>query len=427
MTIVGYKVQIPYTIRKPSGLFYFRFVHPKGGEVRLSLATNDKHQARAKAARLRLVVDSLLPSSPSRIELKDSLKAALNRSDLPAQAPLAPQPIQSPVQPVETPPAPKLTDLWNEYVQQGLADTRESTKKRFRAALDVFIELCGSLRVNQLDKVVARHFIGKLASYPKYRTQGRFEKMSLDAIRNQPSFQPITTTTQGNLISHVGSFFNWLAKFGYIEQNPLAGLAPKRSKPAKRKTWNQSELKQWFRMHRKESGWKYWLPVLAIYTGARLEELAALAPGDIHHHQGQWYIRLHDDDGRQLKNENSKRLIPIHSQLITLGFLSLVNDRRNHARLFDLKPYNGKYSHNAGKWLGRQRAKLGIEPDFHGLRHTVIESLRLAGADITATRWIVGHAGQSMTDHYGMDADKLKRLPVMAEAVELLDWLEVVA
>lgn len=418
-------MQIPYTIRKPSGLFYFRFVHPDG-ELRLSLDTNDKHQARAKAAHLRLVVDSLLPSSPSRIELKQSLKVALNGSDSPAQALPAPQSIQTPVQQPETPPAAKLADLWNEYLQHGLADTRESTKKRFRAALDVFIELCGSLRVSQVDKVVARHFIGKLATYPKHRTQGRFGKMSLDAIRSESNYQPITTTTQGNLISHVSSFFNWLAKFGYIDQNPLTGLSPKRSKPAKRKTWTESELKQWFRMHRTESGWKYWLPVLAIYTGARLEELAALAPGDIHQHQGQFYIRLHDDDNRQLKNENSKRLIPIHSQLITLGFLNLVNDRRNHARLFDLQAYNGKYSHNAGKWLGRQRAKLGIEPDFHGLRHTVIESLRLAGADITAIQWLVGHAGQSMTDHYGMDADKLQRLPVMAQAVELLDWMEMV-
>ena len=46
----------------------------------------------------------------------------------------------------------------------------------------------------------------------------------------------------------------------------------------------------------------YWLPLLALYTGARLEELGQLRKKDIKESNGIWYINITDEaEGASLK------------------------------------------------------------------------------------------------------------------------------
>jgi len=283
------------------------------------------------------------------------------------------------------------------------------------------VELIGDMPVEQLDKSAARDFVERLASYPSRRSLGRFASMKLADIQAS-SFQPISPRTQRNTVALISSYMTWLVNFGYIPTNPMVGIKPKRSKVAsKRKTWRREELAQWFNSatHKQTKGWRHWLPLMAIHTGARLEELAALAPSDVHHHKGIDYIDIHGRDGRHVKNDGSWRLIPLHSRLIELGFLDYVNSRQGQ---FDLTAWKGRYGFRASKYFTYHRNKLSIEPDFHGLRHTVAEELRLQGGQSHAISWLLGHAAQTMTDHYGNDGDKLHRLPILAKLIERLEW-----
>lgn len=409
---------IPYTVRKPSGVYHFRWRIPSefqhlGNELRISLATKDKHEARHRAASLRLKVDGLVGSAASLDELRRSVMPgipALERK---------PRPKPSPPKAVES-----FTLLWERYAAHQLDDVRGKTRHESRHALGVLVELVGDVDPQRFDKAVAREFVERLGVYPSRRGLGRFASMSLADIKAD-GYQPISPTTQRNIITRVSSFAAWLVSFGYLEANPLQGLKPKRGKGiAKRKTWTQDELKAWFgaSVGQTGAGWQYWLPLLAIYTGARLEELAALSPGDIGRHDGIDYLEIHARDGRHVKNAASCRTVPIHPRLIELGFLDLVAGRQEHERLFDLQRRQGRYGFNASKWFTRQRAKLGIEADFHGYRHTVAEELRLAGGQSYAIAWLLGHSAQTMTDHYGRDADKRQRLPMLADLVGMLDW-----
>ncbi|MEP4557699.1 site-specific integrase [Cobetia amphilecti] len=415
---------IPYTVRKPSGVYHFRWRIPSeyqhlGNELRISLATKDKHEARLTAASLRLKVGDLVGSVSSLEELRRQLSP-----DCPQRPSKGRQHTDEPKGPAEA-----LSALWERYRAHQLADARDKTRHESRHALGVLVELVGDVDPRRLDKSVARDFVERLEDYPSRRGLGRFASMSLAQIK-AGSYQPISNTTQRNIITRVSSFAAWLVSFGYLDANPLQGLKPKRAKgAAKRKTWTHDELRTWFGSSAGQTGtgWQYWLPLLAIYTGARLEELAALAPDDIGRHDGIDYLEIHGTDGRHIKNAASWRAVPIHPRLIELGFLDLVASRQGCERLFDLPRRQGRYGFTASKWFTRHRAKLGIAADFHGYRHTVAEALRLAGGQGYAIAWLLGHSAQSMTDHYGSDAGKRQRLAALASLVGLLDWSTVEA
>jgi len=69
----------------------------------------------------------------------------------------------------------------------------------------------------------------------------------------------------------------------------------------------------------------YWLPLLGYYSCARLSELAYLELGDIDVERGT--LKIQPTRRRRLKNAVSRRTLPIHPELIRLGFLDFVRTR----------------------------------------------------------------------------------------------------
>ncbi|MBI1689673.1 tyrosine-type recombinase/integrase [Methylorubrum sp. DB1722] len=69
----------------------------------------------------------------------------------------------------------------------------------------------------------------------------------------------------------------------------------------------------------------YWLPLLGYYSCARLSELAYLELGDVDVERGT--LKIQPTRRRRLKNAVSRRTLPIHPELIRLGFLDFVRSR----------------------------------------------------------------------------------------------------
>ncbi|WP_265563869.1 DUF6538 domain-containing protein [Sphingomicrobium arenosum] len=164
----------------------------------------------------------------------------------------------------------------------------------------------------------------------------------------------------------------------------------------------------------------YWLPLLALYTGARLEELGQLRLIDVTEReypdaQGQersaWFIRVTSDeaDDLKLKNANSERYIPVHPELERLGFIAHVKEAKhgNADRLFpQLKP--DKYGRLTAKWgehWSRYRREICGVTDrrmvFHSFRHTFKTYARLASIDDSVQRQLMGHSARDVADDYG--------------------------
>ncbi len=75
-----------------------------------------------------------------------------------------------------------------------------------------------------------------------------------------------------------------------------------------------------------------WLPLLALFAGARQGEYAGLRASDIGLDERtgvplMWFTR-DLKAGRRLKNKNSERVVPVLPQLVEVGFLEYVAARR---------------------------------------------------------------------------------------------------
>ena len=134
-------------------------------------------------------------------------------------------------------------------------------------------------------------------------------------------------------MGRVSSFFNWLVKQGYREDNPFSGVAPRRvhSARSERSPFTDGDLKLLFGTVVYTSkiyahDWQYWLPLLGLYTGARIEELCQLKGQDFKVIDGCHYISIHGegDVENRVKTPSSIRKIPLHNELISLGLLDCI-------------------------------------------------------------------------------------------------------
>jgi integrase len=119
----------------------------------------------------------------------------------------------------------------------------------------------------------------------------------------------------------------------------------------------------------------YWIPLLGLLTGARLSELAQLKTGDVSLKNN--VINLCNRDPQQrLKTSSSERSIPIHSELLRLGFAAYISKQQAEDKDWlwsDLPRRQAKAGGFFSSWFGQHRKKIGLdaELDFHCFRHTV--------------------------------------------------------
>ena len=141
------------------------------------------------------------------------------------------------------------------------------------------------------------------------------------------------------------------------------------------------------------------LPILALYSGARLEALCRLKCSDF----TQESLRFdagHDKTGKE-------RTIPIHPNLVDSGILDYVEEVRaehgNDSMIFPhLNEVRGRFGHYFSKQFGEQRKALGIAEgkDFHSFRVHLISHLQAAGCPPDLRRLYVGHeTGERLDVH----------------------------
>jgi hypothetical protein len=78
---------------------------------------------------------------------------------------------------------------------------------------------------------------------------------------------------------------------------------------------------------------KFWIPLMAMYTGGRLTELTQLFVGDVKSTpDGSHYLDfVHDPSSARFTKTKKTRQVPVHPDLLRCGFLEFVGWRRNQA------------------------------------------------------------------------------------------------
>ncbi|MFB0827304.1 site-specific integrase [Chromobacterium violaceum] len=170
----------------------------------------------------------------------------------------------------------------------------------------------------------------------------------------------------------------------------------------------------------------YWLPFLALYSGARVEELASLSLEQIKKDGEVHYFEL-----EKAKNRNSVRKIPLHRKIEESGFLAYVEGLRQKGETM-LFPHltagkNG-YSKNMSRRFGLYLDTLKLKDSrkvFHSFRHTFITRLTDMGTNPAVVMALVGHYEQAKVDlsapHFATYQHE-KPLVVLKKAMDMLEF-----
>lgn len=160
--------------------------------------------------------------------------------------------------------------------------------------------------------------------------------------------------------------------------------------------------------------------MLALYTGARLNELCQLLVNDIKFDGDVAFFSINDDGDKKLKTSAAVRIVPIHSELVKMGFMDYVKEMREKksVRLFpELKKEkkSGRYSNGFSKTfrnlLQTVNQQFSNENDkfvkgkhcFHSFRHNFRDCLRENECNQEAVRAIQGWGGDptDLSNYYG--------------------------
>ncbi|MGH8053441.1 MAG: DUF6538 domain-containing protein [Stenotrophomonas sp.] len=302
---------------------------------------------------------------------------------------------------------------------------KKATVSNYDSYVQQFIVLVGDKLTTELQ---AKDF----ASYEKlmrtlpadwYVTHKRtgLSPAKIALSKSDAKLSPKTLKDKGSAIS---LFFSYLQQKGFWHGRYGAALfttvkASKAKKP--RHVFSNDELKILYagagiETFRKAKFPLYvWGSILLLFTGARPAEISQLQYQDVTQDEnGTWYLRLMpDDEGeegiadddeqdtqKQFKTASSLRSIPLHTQVIQLGFLSFIQRFKSGEQLFpEAFRHNQKISREIGDWFnGKLLKNAGLKKNgvvLYCLRHTVINRFK---ADATMDHYACAYTGHSTAD-----------------------------
>jgi integrase len=336
----------PTGLFERNGHFYLRFIIPThqrdlfGGRTRIvqSLKTNQRRQAVLAATMLRAeLVAKLLSQSPTA-------NIQTTTTDIHPQAPTR-----------------LLRDVFNRWCAS--KHRSKDTIHACHRALRLFEALTPNKPIDKLT-----------------RDDG-------DAFRAALGKLPASSKTTKDRFTWVKALMRFAHEdLGWLHANLWARLKVFSTTERPRRAWTDEEIEILLSQPIYTEGelpkaWNaggeaaYWIPLLGLLTGARLSEIAQLKTSDISLKNNVVNIRNRDPQQR-LKTGSSIRSVPIHSELLRLGFAAYISRQQAEGKDWlwsDLPRRQAKAGGFFSTWFGQNRKRIGLDPDldFHCFRHTV--------------------------------------------------------
>jgi integrase len=338
-----------------------------------------------------------------------------------------------------------LMDLFSRYEgeHRRLGDKKEDTMATERKVIEHLSLFVGKRRdVASIGFEDIREFKEALSLVPtRWTARPELKGLSLAAAASKWRATAGTgrsATTIRRELSAVSAFFRWLKKNVFHPgPNPTTDLFPPvNKKKNKYPPYTEDQLKAVFssplfhdcnakRPHQPGDAqvrdWRFWLPLCALFTGARAGEIAQLLCEDIRREGDNWIFDLNDnpedeeEDGvvvfeKSLKTDSSRRQVPVHPALVRLGFIKYVETHRKNGvgRVFpEIRPGpRGNLSHYVSRFWQLYLTRIGVKRKglaLHSFRHTFVDECRRAGVRKDVMQGLLGHSDGTQTDHYGRE------------------------
>lgn len=296
----------------------------------------------------------------------------------------------------------------------------EATIRAYQMPVRILEEIIGkdtsldSITRDHMEKI--RDVLKEIPVNSKQRYSGKTLLEAIGEANTLQNVRRLDDRTAMNYFNSIVAIFNYAVKVCKMPLNPASDSWLKSAFKPKKKTkavFGISELNKLFKAPLytgcldDENGFakrgayigrrgRFWVPLLGLFHGMRLNEACQLYTEDIREIEGVHCILIRDqvDDGLQtekgLKTKSSERTIPIHHELLKMGFIEYVKRRRldkKRPRLFYelTRGKTGKFSDPFQKWFGRFLiTTLGTKPKatFHSFRHMFRDALRRADVSI---------------------------------------------
>lgn len=333
------------------------------------------------------------------------------------------------------------------YIQTKLSDRawKESSLPDHRQRIGEFLAIIGDKALDAIDRADMRQFRDTLRRLPPNRSRSKaYKGKSIDEILAMEPQKTLNVTTVNIIVEAVAGMLAWCVREGLLTTNPAEGLQIRDDRQAieLREAFSVEDLQRIF-AHPKFSQGKFkypayfWVPLIALFTGMRLEEIAQLHCADLYQVEGSdiWVIDINDrgiDEkgfSKTLKNKNARRLVPVHKALREAGLLGYHARavKAGHIRLFpELR--KGLKEAKLGKQPGKQFKAVvsavlppGAESkSFHSLRHTFADFYKQRGLQTDVFRQLYGHEIPELASkQYG---SKFPPELLYREVIEKLDY-----
>lgn len=305
-----------------------------------------------------------------------------------------------------------LDDLIEGYQRDKSPTWSKSTESAVKTAMGFLRDLWGAeTLLKDIEREEARETLAALEATPLDRSR-KFKGMTLkEAIMVAGDLDSPTlsgSTINKAYLAFIDPAFQWAENEGWIRQNPFKGLkSHKKDSSQGRTQFTMDDLQTifsstpWAERDENHEGKPslFWVPLIALFQGRRRSEIAGLKLSEIFEEDGFPAICIIEADGeeRGIKTDSSMKPVPIHPELIKMGFLRFVERQRaaGHAQLFPESKVdtNGKWGRHITSWFGNHIQSLGIGKPGDGLhcfRHTFQDAIRRAGLMATAEGQALG-------------------------------------
>ena len=374
---------------------------------------------------------------------------------------------------------PNLREAFDAYVKAKTLTWSAASAKDIPPQVRQFVEIVRELehgrdiRVDELSREHIRSYFDTLKHLPcrlcgQRQFTGKGWLQLADMGRSGQIERLLSVKTMEVRQTNVRSFVNWceLEYRGAVQAKYVNSGFPKvlsdkdiRRKGVKREAFTQDELKALFgdmgKYVQATEGVssRFWAPLIALYSGMRLEEICQLHLSDIVKVDGVLCFSINEESGgsgyvKHVKSSAGIRKVPVHPHLWDeLGLKKFVvsrwaktpEEKYTSTLLFpDLQERVNAVNHATVKlgsalthWFTRYRRSVGVggqhgEPStkaFHSFRHTVIEYLhKEARVDLSMLQAVVGHemVDMGVTENYAGDW-AVKTL--LTDVIQKLNWI----
>jgi|GEM_PF-5542406 len=297
-----------------------------------------------------------------------------------------------------------------------------------RLALEEFaLAFGGKTKTSDIDLAQVEKYIKLLYHLPNRSNKSVLRDDIWSYVNNPHGGRTIAVGTVKTRLMNIRAFFNDMERRRFISQDVLRSVSHLLSSrinaiedelEKSERPYEQEELRKlfcpgdylaWSSLHAED----YWLPLLGLFTGARSEELVKLKRKDVKRtpeqpfrsgrkdtsRAGIWFLDLTSGE-RRLKAKTSRRVVPLHSFLIELGFADYISDFDSEDYIFPF--YANKAKGKFGDEYRRYRRSVGVGRDenetegdrlhFHTFRHNAINALKDHDVSDSVNREIVGHS-----------------------------------